>query len=537
VLLVLVDEWRVQAFGFAGDVNAHTPALDGFARESFRFPNATSGTPVCCPARASLLTGQYPLQNGVYINDVPLVPNGTTLGEAFAGAGYATGYIGKWHVFGSPEGRWERRLAYIPRKKRFGFDYWKVCECTHDYTHSIYYAGDDPTPRTWPGYDAVAQTQDAIGYIGQHARADTPFFLTLSLGPPHFPYQAPPEYAALYRDRTIAFRDNVPADCREAATVELRNYYAATAVIDDCFRDLLAAVKHAGIEDDTIIVFTADHGEMGYSQGLQHKLVPWEESVGVPLLIRHPRRFGRKAASSPALINTPDLMPTLLGLAGIAVPRSVTGTNYAPHMRGEPAPGLAASAYLSMPVPVWDARMDGIGAYRGVRTDRYTYVRSADGPWLLYDNRADPFQMHNRVGDPAFAGIARQLDAELERWRTKLGDAFLPAQAYLERDGLSHYVEARIPVGHHDSPWGDWRATLPVPASQARSIDASLAELAADPLAAPVIAADMPLLKKLGGGDWAVLSPRVIGIVHSGEMPPARIAALDAGLRALPRPR
>ena len=104
VLFVLADEWRAQALKYSGDPNAHTPTLDRLARQSLNFTNTISGLPVCSPFRASLMTGQYPLTNGVFINDVPLKPKGVTLGEAFAHAGYRTGYIGKWHLYGSPDG-------------------------------------------------------------------------------------------------------------------------------------------------------------------------------------------------------------------------------------------------------------------------------------------------------------------------------------------------------------------------------------------------------------------------------------------------
>jgi arylsulfatase A-like enzyme len=169
VLFVLADEWRAQATRYNGDTNVETPALDRLAAESVRYDMAVSGTPVCCPYRASLLTGQYPLTHGVIVNDVELKPKGVTMGEAFTKAGYRTGWIGKWHVYGSPDGQYGRRLAYIPPEKRFGFDYWKACECTHDYNKSLYYEGKDQTPKYWPGYDAFAQTDDACSFIRQQS--------------------------------------------------------------------------------------------------------------------------------------------------------------------------------------------------------------------------------------------------------------------------------------------------------------------------------------------------------------------------------
>ena len=263
VVFVLTDEWRAQALGYSGDANARTAAIDRFAAESHDFNEAVSGNPVCCPARASFLTGQYPLTHGVYINDVELVPTGVTLGEAFQEAGYRTGYIGKWHLHGSPDGRYGRREDFIPTDKRFGFEYWKVAECTHDYNQSFYYEGDDSTKKYWEGYDAIAQTEDACRFIEANAHADDPYFLVLSLGPPHFPLRtAPEQYQRLYADQPIDLRPNVPDEDADAAAEDLRGYYAHIAALDDCFARLLHVLEKTGTADDTVVVFTSDHGDM-----------------------------------------------------------------------------------------------------------------------------------------------------------------------------------------------------------------------------------------------------------------------------------
>lgn len=456
VIFVLCDEWRAQAFGYAGDPNVHTPSIDRFAAESLNFENTISSLPVCCPYRASLMTGQYSLTNGVFINDVPLVPKGTTLGEAFKNAGYQTGYIGKWHLYGSPDGHYGRRLSYIPPQYRFGFDYWKACECTHDYNHSLYYEGDDPKPKYWPGYDAIAQTEDACHFISARATSAKPFFLTLSFGPPHFPYQtAPEQYVKLYENAAITLRPNVPASKRAEATKILRGYYAHMSALDDCMKRLLASVDSAGIAEDTIVIFTSDHGDMMLSQGLTTKMYPWEESLRVPFLLRYPKKFGKTGVRTKLLLNAPDIMPTLLGLCAIDVPSGVQGTNYAPHL---PGGGTTApsSAFINLPAPVSIARSYGMPAYRGIRTTRYTYVRSIHGPWLLYDNAADPYQMHNLCGRPEAKSRQALLQEELQGWLDRLHDEFLPAEVYLKRAGLTHYYEANVPVVHTSSPWGDW---------------------------------------------------------------------------------
>jgi len=164
VLVVIADQWRPQAFGFAGDPNVKTPNFDALARSSVRCVNAVSGMPVCSPTRASFLTGQRPLTHGVFINDVPLDPQAVTIGKTLRAANYETGFIGKWHLDG------HGRLSFIPPERRQGFDYWKVCECTHNYTDSIYY-GDSPEKAHWSGYDAIDQTKDAVQYLRAHAKA------------------------------------------------------------------------------------------------------------------------------------------------------------------------------------------------------------------------------------------------------------------------------------------------------------------------------------------------------------------------------
>ena len=501
VVFVIADEWRYQAMGYAGDHNARTPVLDGFAHSSVNFENAVAGCPVCSPSRASLMTGQYPLTNGVYINDVPLMPKGPTLAESFAAAGYHTAYIGKWHLFGSPEGHWERRFSYIPPGNRLGFQSWKASECTHDYSNSVYYEDDDPTPKIWPGYDASAQTTDACRLIQQQARNRSPFFLVLSLAPPHFPIpatptSAPARFAALYQNRTIELRPNVPADKRYLAQIELRDYYANIAALDECFGQLLAAIDQAGLAQDTIVVFCSDHGDMMYSQGLLRKLFPWDESVRVPFLIRYPRKFGSSGHTAKALINYPDIMPTLLGMSGISIPSGVQGVDYSDDIDGHKGP---ASAFLGVPVPFIEMRTTGISEYRGVRTSRYTYIRSHQGPWLLYDNLSDPYQMHNLCGSAEVKGIQAVLEAELKKWLLQLGDKFLPAEDYLRRDNLTAYLEPKLPIGHIKSPWSDWESTLPPEHAAALSLDSPVSDFFSDPPAKARLEHAVPSLRSNPG--------------------------------------
>lgn len=458
VVFVFPDQWRAQAFGYRGDVNARTPAIDALARESFDFVNAVSGLPVCSPYRGSLMTGQYAVRNGLVVNDVELKPNGPTLGESFRAAGFETAYIGKWHLYGSPEGKAERRLSYVPEGSRFGFEYWKACECTHAYNRSLYYEGNDANARYWDGYDALAQTRDACEFIRTRAKRSDPYFLVLSMGPPHDPYgTAPEEYLAQYRNREIKLRRNVPEASAAAAVKNLRGYYAHISALDDCVGQLRKAVDDSGQAEDTIFVFTSDHGDMLQSQGLHHKQQPWDESLRVPFLIRYPRLLGRKRRESVTPIDAPDIMPTLLGLAGLPVPESVQGRDFTRLIAGKEKDAAEPAALLNLPASFAVVRRQGFAEYRGVRTPRHTYVRSIHGPWLLYDNEADPYQMKNLVNaQPELRG---RLDRKLDELLKKAGDEFLPGARYVERAGASHYREVNAQVGAAKSPWGDWSAT------------------------------------------------------------------------------
>jgi len=424
ILFVFADQWRHSAFGYAGNRQVKTPNIDAFAAESIDFTHAVSGCPVCCPARASLLTGQYPLTHGVFMNDAPLGNQAVSVAQALAGAGYDTGYIGKWHVNAGG------RSKYIPRERRQGFDYWKVLECTHNYNESYYYAGDDPTKRMWEGYDAIAQTRDACEYIRGREDESKPYLLMLSWGPPHDPYEtAPAKYQAMYPKESIEVPPNVPAEFVEEAKEWISGYYAHCTALDACFAELIKIV-----DDNTIVIFTSDHGDMLRSHGMFGKQKPWDESIRVPLLIRLPgQREGRK---DDAMIDWPDLMPTMLGLAGVAIPESVETVDFSGYIRNGGNDPSGGAAVIHMPVPFSSyAAQFGGEEYRGLRTNRYTYARRLGGPWILYDNDVDPYQMKNLIDDPAYAKVRGELDAELDRRLAGRGDKFEPGEVYVERWG------------------------------------------------------------------------------------------------------
>jgi arylsulfatase A-like enzyme len=443
LLFVFADQWRGQATGYAGDPNAITPNLDRMARTGLNLTNTVAVCPVCSPYRGSLMTGQYPLTHGVFINDVPLASEANCVGDIYKQAGYATGYIGKWHLNGSPKGRHERRGAFIPRDRRQGFDLWQVLECTHNYNRSPYF-GDTPDKLVWEGYDAIAQTREAQSYIKKHAKESHPFCLFLSWGPPHNPYEtAPPKYRKLYADREIKLRPNVPERSAKSATRDLRGYYAHIAALDDCMGQLLQTLREAGVHENTIVVFTSDHGDMLGSHGLTRKLLPWDESALVPFLLQYPQALGGTGRSVDLPISTPDILPTLLGFSGIPVPASIEGTDFSATLKGTPGAPGSDGALFELPVPYHTAITYGVAAYRGLRTRRHTYVETRDGPWLLYDNRSDPCQLKNLVGTPGTETLQAGLAKILHRKLAEREDTFLPPQHYVDQWKYNHMRELR----------------------------------------------------------------------------------------------
>jgi arylsulfatase A-like enzyme len=440
VVFVFGDQWRQQATGFGGNPQVRTPHLDALAQESVHCTHALSGCPVCSPYRASLLTGQRPQTHGVFVNDVCLRPRDTSLAEAFAQAGYRTAYIGKWHVDG------HGRSGYIPPERRLGFQFWKTLECTHDYNRSAYYANDSQTPEFWAGYDALAQTREACACL-RNRDPDRPLFLTLSWGPPHNPYEtAPEEFRRLYDPATLALRPNVPEAMAAQVRIWLAGYYAHCSALDACAGELLATLRECGIEKDTIFVFTSDHGDLLGSHGETRKQQPWDEAIRVPFLLRYPALAGWRPRVSEALIDAPDIMPTLLGLCGIPIPRGVEGVNYADHIAGGPDPSDGAALLSCMhPFGEWSAERGG-REYRGLRTRRHTYARDLSGPWLLYDNEADPFQMRNLAADPAAAELREDLDRRLTDKLRETGDDFRPGMEYIRQWGYTVDASGTVPI-------------------------------------------------------------------------------------------
>ena len=452
VVIIFADQWR----GTADIDQCHTPTLDQFKNQGINFPNAISGCSQCSPYRASLLSGLYPLQHGVLVNDACLEPKHNSIASAFKRNGYQTAYIGKWHVYGSPTGGFDQRNAPIPRQNRAGFDHWQGNECNHNYNQSPFFLNDDQEQKFWKGYDATDQSRCAAKLIKKFAQNAQPFFLTVSWGPPHDPYHsAPRKYQDLYNKATIRIPENVPKEHHKKARDQLRGYYSHISALDDCLKTILRSLKKNNLEEKTIVVFTSDHGDMIFSHGLTRKLFPFEESVRVPLVIRDPASKNRAGQRCNAPIDAPDLMPTLLALANLKLEDHVQGQDWSTIIRGKKPEKSSDAGLLSAPVQAGPLQLYGVQAYRGVRTSCHTYVRNESGAWLLFNNINDPFQMNNLIQNKAAKGIKEELEQILRTKLKNLNDNFEDSDQIIEKYQLQQHVSKtglRAPIAW-SYPW------------------------------------------------------------------------------------
>jgi arylsulfatase A-like enzyme len=442
LVIVMADQFRAMAVdrgagGLAADPVA-TPRLDELAATGCPVPHAVSNYPVCSPHRAMFLSGRPPAENGVTRNvhsesaadGVGLRDGLATWASVLRDHGYRTGYIGKWHLeppVAADEEHGEGRRddgkvwdAWSPPERRFGFDFWHSYGAADRHLAPHYWVGDAGRSERLDvdRWSAEHEVDVAIDFVTRAAAAPEPFALMVSLNPPHQPFdQVPERYRAAYAARAadeLLTRPNVPrgTPAAEEAAAIARDYFAAVAGVDEQVGRLVDALADAGIGEDTIVLFTSDHGMQLGSHGLLYKNVPYEESMRIPLILHGPGRV--PAGPSPELVCSLDFAPTILGLAGLgdAVPDGMRGADLSAALtgRGDVAADPAAVYYRFAspgdPVQV-----------RGLRTREHKLVATwhpgRDLAVDFYDLAADPYERHSDPGHVAAPELARRLLARL----------------------------------------------------------------------------------------------------------------------------
>jgi len=421
VLLLLPDQMRGQAMGCMGNPDVKTPNLDRLASQGMLFRNTFANCPVCCPARAILLTGTYPHVNGMIANDLRLRESEVTIAETLGEAGYRTGFIGKWHLDGGP-----RQPGWVPPgPRRQGFEFWAANQVSHQHFDTHYFR-DTPEPIPIKKFETEVWTNLGIEFLRESENDSRPFFLTIQMGPPHDPYRAPEKYMEMYDPAKITLRPNFdggPLDRPLKPTPyphvpgpkEIAAYYAMVTAADEQIGRLLQELEELGMAEDTVVVVSSDHGDMLGSHGQRLKRKPWEESIRVPGIVRYPREVAA-GVETEAFFSHVDFVPTLLSLCGVETSAPMQGQDLSPVLRGETGEG-PDSAFFQVYGPFLAGGVEA--GWRGVRTPRYMYARYEDKPWVLYDLEEDPYELNNLVDDPDSQAVRKELEAQLEDWMAR----------------------------------------------------------------------------------------------------------------------
>ncbi len=394
VVVFFSDQQRWDTTGLHGNPMGLTPNFDRLAHAHTHVAHSFTCQPVCGPARSCMQTGQYATSTGCYRNGIPLPAQSRTLAHYFAEAGYQTGYIGKWHLHDSSV------HGPVPADRRFGYDHWlasNVLEFTsHEYDTVLYDSEDNEVKL--PGYRVDALADAAIRYID--AKKEDPFFLFLSFIEPHHQNDVddypPPEG---YRERfTGGWMPPDLAALGGSAHRHLGGYYGQVKRLDEALGRVWDALVSLGLEEDTVLLQTSDHGCHFRTRNSEYKRSCHESSIRVPtMLAGHGFRGGGMVHELVSLI---DLPPTLLDAAGLQVPEQMAGRSILPLLRGD-GDGWPEEVLIQV-----SESQTG----RAVRTRRWKYgvdAPAVDGrremaslryvEQFLYDLQSDPYELENLV--------------------------------------------------------------------------------------------------------------------------------------------
>ena len=456
LLFLWTDEQRADTLAAYGNRRFRMPALNRLASESVVFERCYDTQPICTPARSSVLTGLWPHTNGCLQNNIPLQPDAKTLPELLEDSAYRTGYIGKWHLgdeafaqhgfqeWHSTEDGYTRyftpgrdrsaRSAYHRFLAELGYS-----PDAKDNKFSRRFAVRRPVEHCKPAFMAG----EAARFVLEHRRQ--PWLLHVNFLEPHMPFFGPyndlhsageapipenypgapvdrePEY---YRQRRRGFYDNGfgghDLKSRPGWQRLNRNYAGLCSQVDQAAGRILWALETSGQAENTIVIFTSDHGEMMGSHGLIGKNVMYEEAVRVPMLLRAPfRRHAHFKFARP--VSHIGLVPMLLELMGRPVPDELPGESLLRVLEGKnPAQDHVFSE--------WHSRDEGPDGRAVFSPDGWKLVLYDTDNCLLFNRRRDPLEMHNLYYRRDYRDVARRLRAKIEAWQKATGDTLrLPA--------------------------------------------------------------------------------------------------------------
>ncbi|WP_236254795.1 sulfatase-like hydrolase/transferase [Mucisphaera calidilacus] len=440
VLIFFTDQQRHDVTGVHGCPLDLTPNLDRLARRGTDVHNTFSCQPLCGPARACLQTGTYATTNGTYRNGIGLNPDLPSLAECFNKAGYHTGYVGKWHLSGEPRGE-----QVVPESARGGYQTWLGTEAlefsVHEYKTILY--DNDNQPVTLPGYRSDAVADALIRMVNDHTQTnpDQPFFMMGSFIEPHHQndtdsYPAPDGYAQRYLGRWCP-PDLAALPTHEQATFQpqavtggstqqhFAGYCGMVRRLDEALGRVADALKSLGILDNTIVLFTSDHGNHFKTRNAEYKRSGHEASIRVPAMLHGGPFTG--AGRIDELVSLIDLPPTLLDACDIDIPQTMQGHSLMPLVRRDtdPATQRPDSVYI---------QISESGTARAVRTRRWKYIVEAPEhdpsamhsdtyrETALYDLEYDPYELNNLLDYDSFTHVRDHMRSRLLAWMEQLNE-------------------------------------------------------------------------------------------------------------------
>ncbi|GAB4532133.1 MAG: sulfatase-like hydrolase/transferase [Anaerolineae bacterium] len=464
ILLIITDQQRADTLGFIGRTPCRTPNMDRLAAEGISFDRAMTTSPLCTPARASIFTGQYPHQVGMMSNNKALRAT-ATLTDRLRARGYHTAYAGKWHLDAQhppyepadPAARGVEYERSLPRWfERYAGqepeDYTAWCQANGlpdgwAFNNPALRTTRKPSmsvPKTARLNMAPDQTIDgwitdiALRFLAERP-ANCPFFLVIGYQGPHPPFAVPEPFYSMYdpaaipeppnfrpspgkpRANTTGFYHQLWLDHGqewEAWQKSVAVYWGFVTLIDDQIGRLLQALEDEGMLDDTLVIFTSDHGEMLGQQGLWHKMVPYEEAIRVPLVMRCPRRISA-GLRSKAVTSVMDIAPTILSVIGERIPEEMLGRDLSPAFQdGAEFQSDPFRFAEHKPLGEWHRAVE----WRLVTNNQFKYVWNHGDLDELYDLLADPYERLNLIDDPVMQPVVREYRALLRSWMRETSD-------------------------------------------------------------------------------------------------------------------
>lgn len=426
LIFIVTDQQSFDMLGCYGNTQIITPNIDKLAENSVQFNRGISTSPHCTPFRGMLLSGLHPIHNGALNNDIRMLSSKEIgketkyFGEVLRDGNYNLGYIGKWHLYGGDRNRPIPEGPY-----RYGFDdVFLSNNCTLQFGQDKAYFWDEKGEKTlYEDWEPYGQTKQALNFIDE--RAKKPFALFINFHPPHDwkggNYEAPKELMSLYNQDTLKVRGN--AEDTLENRIKYQGHMAMVTSIDKSIGWIMDKLKEKNITDNTIIVFTSDHGDLLMSHGWpNNKGRPENESIHVPLIISYPAKL--KPRKSDLIFGTLDFMPTILTMMDLPVPTSVQGKNLLDAI-------IKQDDDVVKYTPIFNFNHE----WKGVYTKRYTYSFSTKKGITsqilnnirferncLYDREKDPLELKNLFNSPEYASVKDTLHANTLEWMKELND-------------------------------------------------------------------------------------------------------------------